>query len=68
MENKKHQKLGSDANEISNFESKCKLDPKLVKPLHLVDFEAWLDGELEKLEIRFADWTTANSRKQNLGR
>lgn len=68
MNKKKHQKVGSDANGIANFESKCQPDPESVKPLYLVDFEAWLDAELERLEVRFADWTTANSRKHNLGR
>lgn len=74
MTNKKNQKLGSKANETTNFASKCtQLDSKsplkpLPKPLHLIDFDAWLDAELEKLEIRFADWTTANSRKHHLGR
>lgn len=68
MNNKKHRKLGSDANGISNVESKCQPEPDSVAPLHLVDFEAWLDAELEKLEVRFADWTTTNSRKHSLGR
>ena len=68
MNKKKHHKLGSDANGIANLESKCQPDLESVKQLYLVDFEAWLDAELEKLEVRFADWTTANSRKHNLGR
>lgn len=74
MNKKNDKKLGSEANETTNFASKCtQLDSNsplkaLPKPLYLIDFDAWLDSELEKLEIRFADWTTANSRKHHLGR
>ncbi len=45
---------------------------KMVNPNAVIqsvgDFDAWLDVELEQLESRFADFATANSYRNFMGR